>query len=178
MNITYYAAMSLDGYIADSTGGVDWLDEVNIDHSGSSYDAFYETVDGLIMGRETYAFILNYGSWPYDDKPTWIIASHDVATLSGCHRQPASTIEDALQEATSLGLDHLWLVGGGQLAAGLMTQGVLTHLQVTVMPVVLGQGISFLSTLPEHVYLTQEAIRDGSGCIEVTYQVGKGPMGT
>lgn len=172
MKLTYYAACSLDGYIADSEGGVGFLDEVNVDHSGSSYEGFYDTVDGLIMGRLTYEFILNYGSWPYGEKPTWIMTSHDVETLSGCHRQSAQDIRSAYDEAVGMGLHHVWLVGGGQLASGLIEEGLLTHIQVTLMPIVLGGGIPFMGTLLTKAHLVQEAGRVESGCCELTYRVG------
>ena len=71
MKITYYCAMSSDGYIARDDGDVSWLDEANIDESPSSYDEFFARVDGLAMGRGTYDFIFNYGSWPYGDVCTW-----------------------------------------------------------------------------------------------------------
>lgn len=172
MKLTYYAAASLDGYIADTEGGVDWLDEVNVDHSGLGYDAFYDSVDGLIMGRLTYEFILNYGSWPYDDKPTWIVTSQDVETLSGCNRQPASDLHGAYDQAMDMGLHHVWLVGGGQLASGLIADGLLTHIQVTLMPIVLGDGIRFMGALPAETYLTQESGRVENGCCELLYRVG------
>jgi len=63
--------MSSDGYIARDDGDVSWLDEANIDESPSSYDEFFARVDGLAMGRGTYDFIFNYGSWPYGDVCTW-----------------------------------------------------------------------------------------------------------
>ena len=50
MDATYFVAMSLDGYIADASGGVDWLDTLDGDRSQESYQSFFATVDGLLMG--------------------------------------------------------------------------------------------------------------------------------
>lgn len=49
--VVLYLAMSVDGYIADDQGGVDWLsgDGSQPDAPGS-YPSFYETVDAIVMG--------------------------------------------------------------------------------------------------------------------------------
>ena len=54
-NIILYIAMSLDGYIADENGGVDWLSGQDPeDKSESSYPEFVQSIDTVIMGWETY----------------------------------------------------------------------------------------------------------------------------
>ena len=50
--IVYYVAASLDGFIADSTGGVDWLPSGESNDYG--YAEFYAGVEALVMGRRTY----------------------------------------------------------------------------------------------------------------------------
>ena len=53
--VILYIAMSLDGYIADKNGGVDWIegDGSNKGNEGS-YGKFIDTVDTVIMGYKTY----------------------------------------------------------------------------------------------------------------------------
>ena len=53
--VSLFIAMSLDGYIADSNGRVDWLNgqsenEENID----TYSEFIQNIDTVIMGWNTY----------------------------------------------------------------------------------------------------------------------------
>lgn len=53
--ISLFIAMSLDGYIADNNGRVDWLngqenDSENID----VYSEFVKNIDTVIMGWNTY----------------------------------------------------------------------------------------------------------------------------
>lgn len=172
MKSTYYVASSLDGFIADESGGVGWLDEVKVDPGTSSYEQFYSTVDGLMMGRATYDFIFDYGSWPYGEKPAWIVTSRPVERLPGANLQASTELETACKDAQSLGIENLWVVGGGKLIASLIQRDLLTHIRVTIMPVVLGKGIPFVDALPAPCFLTQELANCDGGNCEIVYRVG------
>ena len=53
--VVLFIAMSLDGYIADETGGVEWLTGQGEDaESADSYGTFEKSVDTVIMGWRTY----------------------------------------------------------------------------------------------------------------------------
>ena len=75
--ISLFIAMSLDGYIADSKGSVEWLtgqgnDEDNID----SYSEFVKDIDTVVMGWNTYHQIvteLSPEDWVYDDFTTYVV---------------------------------------------------------------------------------------------------------
>ena len=92
MKITYYVATSSDGFISRENGNVSWLDEMNIDIADTGYDTFFESIDGLVMGRSTYDFILNYGAWPYGDKTTFVCTSRELKTLEGANLKKPSII--------------------------------------------------------------------------------------
>ena len=141
MRITYYVATSLDGFIAREDGDVSWLDDLNIDMTDTGYDDFFASIDGLVMGRNSYNFVFDYGSWPYGDKPTWVCTSSELETLEGANLKIAKTADAAVKEAESKGLEHLWLVGGGKLASSFLEKGLLTHLSISEMPVKLELGI-------------------------------------
>ena len=58
--IKLYIAASIDGYIAYSDGGLDWLSEYPITpESNYGYDEFFESIDSVIMGGKSYRDILN-----------------------------------------------------------------------------------------------------------------------
>ena len=149
MKTTYYVAASLDGYIARADGDVSWLDELGIDMAETGYEAFYATVDGLVMGRGTYDWVFQYGTWPYGDKPTWVCTTQPLETIAGCNLQSGRTPAEVQAGAESRGVSHLWLVGGGRLAASFLEANLLTHLDISVMPIVLGGGIRLFADLEE-----------------------------
>ena len=72
--VVLFIAMSLDGYIADSNGGVEWLkgqgnDNENID----TYSEFTQNIDTILMGWNTYHQIvteLSPTKWIYSDFTT------------------------------------------------------------------------------------------------------------
>lgn len=157
MKVTYYCAMSADEFIATKEGDVSWLDEVDIDESESSYESFFTSVDGLVMGRDTYDFVFDYGSWPYGDILTWVVSSKSLEVLEGATISQVSTVDDFVQEAIKENKKHIWLVGGGKLASAFVEKGILTDLSITVMPVELGTGIPLFS---DHKLESIESVRN------------------
>ncbi len=145
MKITYAAAASVDGFIARENGDVSWLDAMNIDPNETGLEKFFHSIGGLVMGRKTYDFVFNYGAWPYEDKPTWVCTRSDLIPLEGANLTVVASIDDVLSQAATLGIKHLWLVGGGQLASSFLAKGLLTHLSISEMPVELGTGIPLFS---------------------------------
>lgn len=63
-----YIATSLDGYIADRDGGLDWLHSIpNPDHSDFGWAEFMAGVDALVMGRTTFETVCGFDcDWPYN----------------------------------------------------------------------------------------------------------------
>ena len=141
MQITYYAASSLDGYIAKENGDVSWLDSLNISPDRTGYEVFYATVDSLVMGRKTYDIIQSFGKWPYGNKPTWVCTHSSIKPIAGARLQTETSPNQVVVAAKQMGLKHLWLVGGGLLASAFLEQSLLTNILIVYMPIVLGNGI-------------------------------------
>lgn len=75
--VNLFIAMSLDGYIADSKGGVDWLaGQGNDDENIDVYSDFAKDVDTVLMGWNTYYQIITELSpkeWVYNDFTTYVV---------------------------------------------------------------------------------------------------------
>lgn len=55
----YYVASSIDGYIADSTGPLDWLTPFrDVPGITAHYEGFLAGVGAIAMGASTYEFLL------------------------------------------------------------------------------------------------------------------------
>jgi dihydrofolate reductase len=70
-----FIAQSLDGYIADRNGGLEWLNAVpNPDRQDLGYESFYQGTDALVMGRNTFETVCGFETdWPYD-KPVFVLS--------------------------------------------------------------------------------------------------------
>jgi len=66
--VKLFIATSLDGFIAERDGGVDWLFTDN----DYGYTSFFDSIETLILGRRTYEQVLGFGEWPYGEKPTYV----------------------------------------------------------------------------------------------------------
>ncbi len=54
-NNKVFIATSLDGYIADKNGGIEWLHAIpNPENSDMGYGNFTAQIDALVMGRTTF----------------------------------------------------------------------------------------------------------------------------
>ena len=172
MKVTYYVASSLDGYIAKEDGDVSWLEELDISLEETGYDDFYSTVDALVMGRKTYEMIVSFGQWPYGDKPIWVCTSSEVKVMEACNLQVGNTPQTACQSASTMNIKHLWLVGGGSLASSFLQNKLLTNISLSLMPIILGNGIKLFGTLPTPVLLTKnKAESHGSGMRQLEYTI-------
>ena len=138
--ITYYVAASVDGYIADAEGGVDWLPQGEPEDYG--YTEFYAGVDALVMGRRTYDQVLEFGQWPYAGKPTYVFTGHPPLDNPYDVRFVSDTEPAEFVRTTAAGYSGtVWLVGGGNLADQFRSAGLIDEYLVHVIPVILGRGI-------------------------------------
>jgi dihydrofolate reductase len=139
--IILYIATSIDGYIARPDGSVDWLSLADNEQEDYGYADFYQSVDALVMGSNTYQQILDAGDWPYPDKPSYVMsdktlprADDDVRLISGS----VYVAEDLFVEEK---YERVWLVGGGKLASAFQHARLIDEYIISIIPVILGDGI-------------------------------------
>jgi dihydrofolate reductase len=139
----YYAAVSADGFIATTDGGVQWLDP--FDSVDLGYDAFFARVGAVVMGRTTYDQSLTFGPWPYPDRRGLIVTTRPISGLPtgvsavSPHELPQALA--ALRAGTPL---DVWMVGGGRTARACLDAGALDELELYVVPRLLGDGIPLI----------------------------------
>ena len=65
-----YIATSLDGYIADKSGKLDWLHSIpNPDNLDFGFADFMNRIDAIVMGRNTFETVCGFeGMWPYSKR--------------------------------------------------------------------------------------------------------------
>src|SRR5438874_5526648 len=77
MKTSVFIGTSLDGFIARTNGDLDFLPPGGGEPHG--YDEFMATVDALVIGRNTFETVLNLDTWPYGQKPVFVLSTHSPA---------------------------------------------------------------------------------------------------
>ncbi|HWA43790.1 MAG TPA: dihydrofolate reductase family protein [Hypericibacter adhaerens] len=141
VEIVYYVATSLDGFIATLDGGIDWLPRLDPELEDFGYRAFYDSIDGLIMGRLTFDKIRRHAAWPYPKKPCWVFTHRPIESEPSEVIPTAQPLAQVIAEMESYKLRRIFLVGGGRLASQFQRQGLIAEYNIGLVPVLLGTGM-------------------------------------
>ena len=174
LGITYYVACSVDGLIADQSGGVDWLSRAQVSGEDYGYADFVASIDAMIMGRRSYEQVLSFGDWPYGDTPCWVVSSRKLQQAGASVRPTSAEPQAVAADIRTSGCSHAWLVGGARLAGLFHQHRLITRYIVTVIPTILGSGIPLLSGTDRLADLElEQTIRYDSGVVQSHYSVGR-----
>lgn len=158
-NIVYVGA-SLDGYIADKDGGLDFLQSVpNPDNLDFGFQKFMDGIDALVMGRKTFETVLGFGGpWPYS-KPVFVLSSvmNSVPeSLAGKAGIIHGTPEEIVAELCAKGFSRLY-IDGGQVIRSFFERDMVDELIVTIIPVLLGGGTPLFGAFPSQMRFKLES---------------------
>ena len=170
--LTLFIAMSLDGFIADKNGGVNWLggqDPVGEDMR--TYEAFIQDIDTVVMGWNTYRQLkeeLAPDEWPYADRLTYVFTHRDLPLRENIRFVNESGI--ALIRAWKAGPGRgIWLCGGAQLARQLLRENLIDVLHINLIPTLLGSGIRLFGELEEEIPLQLLRTQSYNGITDLVY---------
>ena len=166
--IKLFIANSLDGYIARVNGSVDWL-PTNVD---SGYNEFYNSVDTVFMGRTTYDQILTFGKYPYDGKEGYVFTTN-TQTNKDENVEFVSNVEEFIKKLVAKPGKDIWLVGGSGIISTLLDNNLIDEIILSIIPVVLGKGISLFKNSKKETKLQLIKSTKYSGLVELHYIVLK-----
>ncbi|UIJ38993.1 dihydrofolate reductase family protein [Desulfobaculum bizertense] len=149
-----FIATSLDGYIADRNGGLDFLGTVpNPEGLDLGFVPLMESVDALLMGRKTLDAVLSFDvPWPYS-KPVFVLSSTMKAApeaLAGKLEIVSGDVRDVVNDLNARGFRKLY-VDGGTLIQSLLAEDLIDDLIVSQIPVLLGGGVPLFGALSKHL---------------------------
>ena len=167
--VSAFLGASLDGFIAESDGGLGFLKPFEQEEHG--YAAFYTSVDTLLMGRKTYETVLGFESWPFADKRVAVLSRSARAPRFG-ERFLAGEPDQVLATLAAAGARHVY-ADGGEVVTQLLAAGCLDNLVVSVVPVVLGAGIRVFARSPgQHLLRLESTQTYPSGLVQLRYRLG------
>ena len=180
--LIYIANTSLDGYIEDRDGGIEW---------GTPDEEYFSSINDIerpigtyLYGRRMYEAMLYWETAPIADQPAWVldftniwreadkvVFSKTLATVSSAR----TTLErgfkvEAIRQMKAGDTSDL-TVGGADLAAQAFRAGLVDECHLYFWPVALGGG---KQALPRHERLAFHLLNEKhfrSGIVHVHYRV-------
>jgi dihydrofolate reductase len=179
--LTVFNAMSLDGFIADSTGDMSWAHQQ--DQEWNSFVAGNASGEGvLVFGRKTYDMMAGYWPTPLAAENAPVVAKR----MNELQKIVFSrTMEKALWQNTTLlkgdlgaevkrlkqqpGPD-LVILGSASIVTQLSDARLIDEYQVALAPILLGAGRSMFAAIREKLALRLAGTRSfRNGTVFLTY---------
>ena len=166
-----FIGTSVDGFIARPDGSFDFLPEAPEEHG---YEAFFASVDALVIGRGTLETVMAFPTWPYGDKRVIVLSSRslDLSKLRDARvEQMSGDPKEIVAKLDAQGVKHAYIDGGVTIQRFLRA-GLIQRLVITRVPVLIGSGRPLFGVLDADVKLRHVATRSyPSGLVQSEYVV-------
>lgn len=179
--VKYFVANSLDNFIARPDGGVEWLFNDGTDYGMSE---FFRSIDCLLLGRKTYEIAMQHKQPQRKSRKAKKKASFSGGMKSYVFSRTlkAEPEDDFTVVSKNAGAfvrklkkepgKDIWLMGGGELAGSLLSEGVVDEIGLNIHPVLLGKGIPFFQGVQLQLNLELLSTKaHQNGCVQVEYRV-------
>ena len=171
--VTLFIAMSLDGYIADKDGGVDWLNGQEEDGENmDTYSEFIKTIDTIIMGWNTYHQVITELSpeeWVYPEQISYVITHREIPSTERIHftsESPCDLVKRLREEEGN----GIWIWGGASIVRQLMETDLIDTLHISVIPTLLGDGVRLFGPLEKEQKLRLVKTQSYNGITDLVYE--------
>jgi len=176
MKISVFIATSLDGFIARLNGSIDWL--ISADEQDSpedyGYQEFYDSIDCLIMGRNSVEKIINFPEWPYEDKRV-VVLSKTLEEVPAQHVDKfelyAGSLNELVKRLETDRFESLY-IDGGKTIQSFINHDLVTDITITTIPILLGEGLPLFGKIKQDIKLTHiETKSYPNGFVKSTYEM-------
>ena len=165
MKCSVFIATSVDGFIANKEGAVDWLETAGKpkadmgDQADMGMKNYMASVDCMIMGRKCMDSIASFNltpeQWPYGDIPI-IVLSNTVKeapdNLKGKVEIYSGDISSLIDRLESEGYEHAY-IDGGQTIQSFLNLKLINEMTITRAPILLGEGIPLFGMVCKNIKL-------------------------
>lgn len=170
-----YISMSLDGYLADISGKVDFLQGDNSDPLNlGTYDDFFNSIETIILGYKTYNQIITEispNNWVYSGKKTYVL-TNDISDLEKSTNEiifTTVTPENLIKSLRNTSKGDIWIAGGANLANTFIELNEIDQFNIAIIPVILGNGIKLFNFHENKTKLKLLSTKTYNGIVELIY---------
>jgi dihydrofolate reductase len=173
--IVLYIAQSLDGFIADEHGGVDWLNRYLKPDEDYGYNEFYASIGAVVSGSKTYEQSIGFNQW-FTDKESYVFTSRKLVVPNGWnpvfHQGDPRPLVQELRKKPA----DTWLVGGAQLITSFINANLVDELILSVIPEIIVRGIPLFQNIGQwqHLQLLQNK-QYRYGVVQLHYRFNGNP---
>ncbi|HUP00434.1 MAG TPA: dihydrofolate reductase family protein [Gemmatimonadota bacterium] len=165
--VRYSVAMSLDGFIAGPQGESDWI----VMDPDIDFRALFKEFDTVLLGRKTYeAMHLQGGGGGMSGMQAYVF-SRTLRQNDCSDVKVSDKLEETLAVLKASSGKDIWLFGGGSLFRSLLDLRMVDAVEVAIVPVLLGGGISLLPHPAKlaRLRLTKHRVYEKTGTIALEY---------
>ena len=177
LECSVFIAASIDGYIAKPDGDINWLhnpDYATPDNNDFGYADFINTIDIIIMGKNSYEKVVTFDKWLYT-KPVIVLSRNPITIPDHLKDQVTHSNKTPTDLTTHLhnqGHKHAYIDGGITIQRFLQAN-LINTLIITHIPILLGDGIPLFPPQPhptdthlKHISTTTNP----NGFVQTTYK--------
>jgi len=172
IELSVFCGVSVDGFLARPDHKVDFLDTEEQEPHG--YEEFYGSVDVVVIGRNTYNFVVSYGQWLYGKKPVVVLSSRPIDfswIKNGVVEQMSGEPAAIVGQLEAHGYRHAYLDGGVTIQR-FLAAGLVGRMIITSVPVLIGDGMPLFGPLPHDIRLRHLATRTyRGGLVQNEYEI-------
>lgn len=168
-----FIAMSLDGYIADSEGKVDWLAGQDADaETMDTYSVFVKEMDTVVMGWKTYHQIvteLSPAEWVYSALNSYVITHRKMVSTDRIiftDQNVCSLVRGLKQEAGK----GIWICGGASIVQQLIQEDLIDIYYISIIPTILGKGVPLFGETEKEMKLRLIKTQNYNGITDLIYE--------
>jgi dihydrofolate reductase len=154
-----HATVTLDGFMADTDGGVDWMN--GFPSAPGDEDVVGRVIQelGAVVGGANKTQTIEDGEVPYGAEvkvPVYLMthsAHEPIEKDDVTYTFVVDDITEAVEAAKKTAGDKWVSLLGGSISRQCLELGLVDEIQLHVVPVLLGEGISLFAGLRERVKL-------------------------
>jgi dihydrofolate reductase len=157
--VIIHATVTLDGFMADTKGGVDWASGFPSAYEDSTVVNKVTDEIGAIIGGANKTHTIEEGEIPYGDTlkvPVYLMTheAHEPIEKDGVtYNFVVNDIAEAVEAAKAAAGDKYVSLLGGSISRQCLKLGLVDEIQLHVVPLLLGDGISLFGGLGERIKL-------------------------
>lgn len=145
-----FIAKSIDGFISDKNGKIDWLHSIpNPTNNDMGYGDFISNMNAIIMGRNTFETVCSFDiEWPYQI-PVFVLST-SLKKVPNHLNDKVFIVDGALhlvlERIHALGHQQLY-IDGGTVIQSFLKEDLIDEMILTTIPILLGGGTPLFSHL-------------------------------